>query len=230
MTKGANKITKRIITSRQISIIILLVIVLVSGAIFWKNSYNLSIDNNTEETSEEIKPKLEMVNYEIEPTQNGQVLLRSSNYKFQFILPSKYEFSSGRGFSKYYPEDETVAVFTLDPHVENDLTYSINIGFLNNQDINEIVNEEVEGEIRNLGYAGKTKEDGNFRVTNIVSSAGEGIKMRFIGALGGENLIYYFEKSDKYYRISINPTKSYRFTQAQLNEIEQFINSFKFLD
>lgn len=186
-------------------------------------------------SSSEAKAKLSMVEYSLTKTGTNSVLVSSSNYGFEIVLPYFYKFDTGRGFDKMYPEKETVSLFTTaNENKKPELIYAIEIGFLNGRSLDQLAQEEVYGQKRSVNPSIKTTEiekiDIKLKKTELTINGLTTIKLQFRGAFGADGIVYFFIKGDKYYRISVlrDDGKLFTFTQNQLVEIDQVIRTFKF--
>lgn len=186
-------------------------------------------------SSSEAKAKLSMVEYSLSKTGINSLLVSSNNYGFQVVFPDFYKFDTGRGFDKMYPEKETVSLFTTSNENKTpELVYAVEIGFLNNKTLQELAQDEIYGQKRNMNPSLKPSEIEKVNIklkkTELFINGTPTIKIQFTGAFGADGIVYYLVKSDKYYRISAlrDGGKLYTFTQNQLVEIDRVVKSFKF--
>jgi len=202
-----------------------ILILLIFAYIFTKPSIS-PINSEQKAQNEDIKPKLEMISYSLHPVGHDKVKLISGNYGFEILFSKEYEFSGTRGFNQYYPEHETVGMAVNEKGDTSDLTYSIDIGFLNEQSIEQIAKEEIENEKRSFRFAGKSDKI-IVPIEKTQMNGTEGIRFQLRRASDDDVLVYYLTKGDKYYRISSGRNHGKHFTDVQLEEIRETFNSLR---
>ncbi len=228
----------RVTKSNKFLYLLVFAAVFVAGVFFASNKISTRqlTNGNLPTTSPEVRAKLAMVKYSLSKTGINNVVVSSTNYGFEMIFPDHYKFDIGRGFNKDYPENETVSIHTLGIEkidVNNDLVYAVNIGFINGKTLEQRVDEAVYGQKRNTKPWLKPEEvekvDIKLRKTALVINGVTAIKIQFQGSFGGDQVVYYLVKGDKYYQISAGKNHGKLFTTNQLSEIDRVIRSFKFI-
>lgn len=189
--------------------------------VYWNMMYkNLKSTLSVDETKE-IKPKLELVRYSLEPLDNGYLRLISDNYHFEFIFRDIYEVSTDRGWNKKYPENESVGLGIRDREGISNLSFSIDIRFLSNQSLSNIDQDSIAGETQKYNLVQKTD-----LMTNGLTIT----KLRYEGQSNGDIVLqYFFIKEDKLYSLAPGLSSQTTFTNKQLQEIDRIISSFSFL-